>query len=291
MHIDVYYGKVDLRKTSAIALWVLAMVGAHTANAQTNTYPASGYVGMGTTTPTTALHIKDNTTASILTLEGGDTNGVQLEMKANTSGYNHFTLGVVDDSHPWGAGFYLYNRATETRSFWIDDGNNIHTVGSLTLGDSATVGASVWIGGNGFITGNTYLRGTVFMGPNPPNWTPTNTNVPNVAARIDGNTVQAGFHYSVSDRSTKENITLMSGSLDKIMAIKPVQFSYKSAPGETRFGVIADEIESVLPNIVGGEKGQQAVAYEQLIPLLVQALQEQQREIAALKHTLGTQTE
>jgi hypothetical protein len=50
-------------------------------------------------------------------------------------------------------------------------------------------------------------------------------------------------------------------------------------------GVIAQDVEAVLPEIVvDRDDGYKAVRYEQLIPLLIEAIKEQQKQIDELKN-------
>ena len=50
-------------------------------------------------------------------------------------------------------------------------------------------------------------------------------------------------------------------------------------------GVIAQEIESILPEAVQTrESGMKAVRYEKIIPLLIEAIKEQQKQINELKN-------
>ena len=51
-------------------------------------------------------------------------------------------------------------------------------------------------------------------------------------------------------------------------------------------GVIAQEVEEVLPEIVADRPdGYKAVRYEKLVPLLIEAIKEQQKQIEELKQT------
>ena len=53
-------------------------------------------------------------------------------------------------------------------------------------------------------------------------------------------------------------------------------------------GIIAQEVEKVLPEVVETrENGYKAVKYEKLTALLIQALNEQQKEIKNLKTRIG----
>jgi len=67
--------------------------------------------------------------------------------------------------------------------------------------------------------------------------------------------------------------------------INPVSFTWKDN-GSLSYGVIAQEIEKVLPTIVATneDSGLKSVSYDQLIPFLVQAIKELKIEIEHLKN-------
>jgi len=100
------------------------------------------------------------------------------------------------------------------------------------------------------------------------------------------NTVNAQDINSKSDMRLKENITPLLHGVKTIQAINPVAFTWKNGSGAA-YGVIAQEIENVLPAIVAeGDDGYKSVSYTQIIAFLVKAVQEQQEQIEELKSKL-----
>ena len=83
-----------------------------------------------------------------------------------------------------------------------------------------------------------------------------------------------------SDRRLKKNIKSLSGSLKKVDKLRPVSFDWKKkAASEFKkeghaIGLIADEVEQVLPDLVGERKGFSTVNYEELIPLLIDSVKD-----------------
>ena len=95
--------------------------------------------------------------------------------------------------------------------------------------------------------------------------------------------VNAQDFNSTSDISLKENIETINDAINIVNKIRPVNFTWKEN-GKGAHGVIAQEIEEVLPNIVDEDKnGVKRVAYSQIIPFLVQVVQEQHKEIQRIK--------
>jgi hypothetical protein len=97
--------------------------------------------------------------------------------------------------------------------------------------------------------------------------------------------------YSDSDHRLKDNIAPIPDALNKVLSISGNTFDWneKSDQEGTDVGVIAQEILEVLPEAVTTrDTGYLAVRYEKLIPLLVEAIKEQQETIANLKNRLET---
>jgi hypothetical protein len=92
---------------------------------------------------------------------------------------------------------------------------------------------------------------------------------------------------SLSDRNEKENINDLVGAIDVINQIRPVSFTWKEN-GRAAYGVIAQEVEEVLPEIVStSSAGVKSVTYSQIIPFLVQVIQDQHKEIEKIKSALN----
>jgi len=96
--------------------------------------------------------------------------------------------------------------------------------------------------------------------------------------------------YNSSDIRLKDNIQVIKGSLDKIGDIRGVEFDWNDkSPGWARerghdVGVIAQEVEKVLPEVVVKRKsGYLGVDYKRLIPLLVESIKELKQEVENLK--------
>jgi hypothetical protein len=98
---------------------------------------------------------------------------------------------------------------------------------------------------------------------------------------------------SISDQRYKENIRDLDVGLDAVMALKPRKFDWKEGKGKDRKddrGFIAQEFEQVFPDLVDewkdpapeGEEPYKSVRQD-LIPVLVKAIQEQQAMIEDLK--------
>lgn len=64
-----------------------------------------------------------------------------------------------------------------------------------------------------------------------------------------------GTWASISDSRLKENVTPLTGALDKITALNPVSYTWKVAKAnEPTVGFIAQEVQAVIPNAVTSHK-------------------------------------
>ena len=95
--------------------------------------------------------------------------------------------------------------------------------------------------------------------------------------------------YASSDERLKNNITPITNAIDKVLSISGNTFDWneKSDYEGNDVGVIAQEILEVLPEAVTTRNtGYLAVRYEKLVPLLIEAIKEQQETITNLQNRL-----
>mgnify|MGYP003631525799 FL=1 len=96
--------------------------------------------------------------------------------------------------------------------------------------------------------------------------------------------------FSTSDIRLKDNIKTIDNALDKVNSIQGIEFDWiekEDVHGNSGhdIGVIAQEIEKVLPDVVTTrESGYKAVKYEKIVPLLIEAIKELTNEINELKN-------
>jgi Chaperone of endosialidase len=95
-------------------------------------------------------------------------------------------------------------------------------------------------------------------------------------------------YLTTSDERLKENIRPSAKGLNEVMKIQVRDYNFKSKTSKNETGFIAQQLYTVLPDVVhrGGEdpaKEPWSVDYGRVTPLLTKAIQEQQVEIDALK--------
>lgn len=113
-----------------------------------------------------------------------------------------------------------------------------------------------------------------------------------LSAEVDGKEVwslgEDGSAHTVSDRALKVDVRPVEDALGLISALRPVSFAWAERPGARRLGLIAQEVEQVLPELVGRTtRGYATVAYGELVPLLVQAVRELSEQVRRLSAKAG----
>lgn len=134
------------------------------------------------------------------------------------------------------------------------------------------------------------------------------------AGYFSGDLVYTNAFYKYSDGRLKNNEEILQGSLVKVLKLKPKSYNYDTTgrwhgvfSSKKQFGLIAQEIEEIFPEMVTEitppmdsteeaairENGNankretyKAVDYIALIPVLINAMQEQQIQIDELKKTV-----
>ena len=95
--------------------------------------------------------------------------------------------------------------------------------------------------------------------------------------------------YHSSDKRLKKNVEKIQNSIDKLSKINGYMFDWIENNGIHNnkgrdSGVIAQEIEAIIPELViTRENGYKALKYDKLIPLLIECIKYNQKEIIQIK--------
>jgi hypothetical protein len=87
---------------------------------------------------------------------------------------------------------------------------------------------------------------------------------------------------ATSDGRLKENVCPLQNSLDKVMQLRGVTFTWKNNPEYgIRIGFIAQEFEKIIPELVFTNEvdGYKGINYAEVSAVLVEAIKEQQKQI------------
>jgi hypothetical protein len=178
--------------------------------------------------------------------------------------------------------------------------------GNIALGASA--GSATTTGTHNIYVGNPGLAGTesnaIRIGD-----VQTRTFIAGIAdAPMSGATVviksNGRLGVVASSARYKQDIKPLDDMAGKLAQLRPVSYRYKAEPDATHYGLIAEEVDAVMPELVvrDGKNRPESVQYLELIPLLLQQwkaqqaeierahalIAQQQTELAALRRTLDT---
>jgi len=95
-----------------------------------------------------------------------------------------------------------------------------------------------------------------------------------------------GGVMSSSDRRLKQEIESIQYGLNEVLKLKPVQYTWKSNPEKEDLGLIAQDVERVIPQVVGTPQNSDdhySINYTELIPVMIKAIQELSEQVDALK--------
>ena len=101
--------------------------------------------------------------------------------------------------------------------------------------------------------------------------------------------VQMQYGYGTSsDERLKTDIKTIENGLDKTLLLRGVEYKrFEIEPDRTKLGLIAQEVELIVPEVVRtGDDGIKSIEYQNLVPLLIEAIKDQQKQINDLKNIL-----
>ena len=93
---------------------------------------------------------------------------------------------------------------------------------------------------------------------------------------------------SSSDRTLKHDIQVIENPIEKVLQLNGVTFNWNET-GKPSVGVIAQEVEQVLPELVS-DTDPKSVNYNGLIGLLIECVKDQQKQIDELKQITAKKT-
>ncbi|MCX6111496.1 MAG: tail fiber domain-containing protein [Proteobacteria bacterium] len=112
------------------------------------------------------------------------------------------------------------------------------------------------------------------------------TTSPSYLLHVNGSVAGVGAYNALSDIRYKKDVQSLAHSLAKILAIRGVTYKWIDEDkygSQTQIGVIAQEIEKIVPEVVTtGSDGVKRVKYTDLIPLVIEAMQEQNMALKRL---------
>jgi hypothetical protein len=257
--VDQSTGNITITATggggvSVESYWSQTSIGIHTLS----------NVGVGTTNPTSALTIQgDANISGVTTSSGGFVGNLTGDVTGTaTTSTNSNNTNITNDTSSSSTHYptfvsnvsgYRPQKVTSSRLTFVPSTGtlgitSINCSGTITVG--TLIASSVNYNGNVSITGDLDVLGDI---------------------------------SSSSDINLKENIKTVENSLDTLTQLRGVSFDWKKT-GRSSYGVIAQELEKILPELVKtGEV--KSVNYNGLIGVLIEAVKELSEEVKELKST------
>jgi hypothetical protein len=277
-------GKVLISDASGLASWQSPEQYPWLKNGS-NIYYNSGNVAIGMTFPRYNLTIYNDNSPLI-----GFYNST-----SGTTGTDGFTIGTGSSGSPvwiWNwENSNIHFGTNNTNRMIINADGHVSMMGYLDLNTNGIFKAlsvagkqALWWDGTYFSWGYdgeyNYFADKVTIG---------NAANPGYMLYVQGSAYATGS-WSSSDARFKKNITPIENALEKIMKIRGTSFEfrqdefkdYQFANGP-QFGFIAQELEDVLHEVVNTDSnGYKSVNYSEIIPVLTEAVKEQQKTIVKL---------
>jgi hypothetical protein len=268
-------------------------------NAERARITSDGDFGIGTTSPVSRLEVDTNTAAAstVLSLTNRANWGWDTYLDFRKPLTNGGAVGLAgrisslfESSNNFALGFSTTGSGTNSERARITSTGALlvgTTDGSQNGGDGNKLiaGGAVWVINAGSNDGFSYYNSSAaaYRFYVSANGTISATNT----------TISA-----ISDQRLKENVQDLDAGLDKIMALKPRKFDWKTGKGKDikgDRGFIAQEFEQVFPDLIDewkdpapeGEEPYKSVRAD-LIPVLVKAIQELKSELDSVKAELAT---
>jgi trimeric autotransporter adhesin len=240
-----------------------------------------------------------------------------IQSNTNSSNANNSAILGNNSGAGYGVSGQIPVGATGTAAVY---GNNLRTNGGSGIegrGYNGVVGQTNYGGGFGIYGNNTGLTGlgigTYGLGFNGV-YGQTNDVINGWAGYFtadvgcDGAGYSAGGWFTVSDRRLKSNIVPINGALDKICQLNGSHYTLTTKYNDVnnqpvtqqmeKYGVMAQDVEKLFPDMisekalfknVGDNTIYKTVDYDQLVPVLIEAIKELRAEVQMLKQQVNGQ--
>ena len=244
-------------------------------------YPYTSLTGitteiLGDTTPQLGGNLDIN--SKFITGTGGiNVSGVITATSFSGSGTN--LTGLT------GASAATYGDASNVAQIVVDANGRITGISEVTIsggGGGGTPGGSD--GQIQYNNGGAFGGATQLFYDDSNNRVGINSATPTEALDVIGSVKATDFN-TTSDQNLKDNIKTIENPLSKVLSIRGVNFEWKDS-NKASAGVIAQEVEKVLPELVTGQNTK-TVNYNGLIGLLIETVKEQQKQIDTLNEKIS----
>lgn len=196
------------------------------------------------------------------------------------SGYS-----IVDSNVVFSTARVDVNRLQATSNLMVNTTTpsaSLHVVGTGTITGNVALGANLTVvsrigvsttnpTSNLHVVGNAYISTNIAVGAN---------------LTVGQNLTVSGDINTASDSRLKENVERIENALDKVRQLEGVYYDLINIPGR-KMGVIAQQVEPIIPEVVSNSEEYKAVAYGNMAGLLIEAIKELDKDIQKIKEVLN----
>jgi hypothetical protein len=180
-------------------------------------------------------------------------------------------------------GVRVNQTGTEQEIFFLGRTGSGVNDGLFTIADNNV--RKVNIAANNARGGDTYFNGggNVAIG----------TDTPSYKLHVNGTAYATGAAGALSDIRHKNNVLDINAGLDAVMLLRPVSYLWNddfitdNGMQGLHFGFIAQEVKEILPDVIleqNNEEKTLGLKYNEIIPVLVKAIQELTQKVNALEN-------
>lgn len=234
-----------------------------------NSYLNGGNVGIGTTAPSHRFHVVAENAVGLF-----ESSGEMAFLRLSTK-------------EGLGNRVEIANRPGGRLSLWNNgqDVLNINRDGNVGIG-TTTPNQKLEVVGNLNVTGR--INGKLeYLVSDDGRWRLIMQGDRNLVVYGPSNEVVWHINKALSDLELKKELIPIKNATASLMSLRGVSFAWKDEEMGTgrEFGIIAQEVEAVFPELVSAITGRKFVSYQGLIPVLIEAIKEQQAQIAELRNS------
>ena len=200
----------------------------------------------------------------VATADNGTENTNYVDLGINSSNYNSGASSLLNGAN----NAYLYNKGED---FVIGNASTSKSIIFFTGGD-ANSNEKFRINSSGVVMKSDVL--------------PSSNNTYNLgSSSYRWSNIYSNNLLNVSDARLKTNIRTLNYGLSATLKLHSVQYNWKEgADRDIKIGFLAQDLRKIIPEVVVGDESKEnlTVNYIELIPVLVNAIKEQQKEIEAM---------
>lgn len=217
----------------------------------------------------------------VATADNGDETINYVDMGINSSGYSNAAAPILSGTdlayfYALGNDFVIGNSTASHDLIFFTGGYNA-TNERMRITSSGNVGIGV-------SNPTDMLMIAGIMSPSVDN----TYSLGSTTARWS-NVWSANGTIQTSDARLKTNIRPLTYGIKELMQMNPVEYNWKTdVAGKEKIGLIAQEIQKLVPEVVTGNEKTAILGmnYSELVAVLVNTIQQQQRELKAVKKEL-----